>query len=162
MKEIKEPNPQPEKIITRRPNGTLRVQTKLSGKTRTQTQFKDDCDVNRILAKYKATGTLTHVRNAQAGVYADLTQIPSYQEALNTVINAQRAFEEVPAKIRQRFNHDPNEFIKFLADPKNNQEAVKLGLKTVPTPPPEDPIKKTLENIEKNTKPKSPKKTDPE
>jgi len=151
---MQDKNPKPQKIVTVRPNGTRRVQTVHTGKSRTQQQFKDDCNVNKILAKFKATGSITHIQNTQAGVYADLTQMPSYQESLNTVVAAQRAFEEVPAKIRQRFSNDPQEFINFLADEKNNEEAIKLGLKVRPKPAPENPILNTLNNIDNNTKPK--------
>jgi len=152
--EISDKNPKPKKIIERRPNGTLRVQTATQGASRTQQQFKDDCDVNRIMAKYKATGTLTHVKNAQNGVYVDLINLPSFQESLSTVLQAERAFEEVPAKIRARFQNDPHQFIQFLADPSNDDEAVKLGLIARPQPKQEDPVLSALQKIESNTKSK--------
>lgn len=147
------------KIITRRPNGTKRVVTVPEGLTRTQQQFKDQCDVNNIIAKFKKTGSITHVRNAQTGVYADLTNLPDLQEAHQIVNSANAAFEAIPASIRQRFGHDPQQFINFLADPSNDDEAIKLGLKTLKTPPPQDPILTELKtlNTTLNTTPKKDK-----
>jgi len=132
-------------------------------KSLTQQQYKNDCDVNLIIAKYEQTGTLHHVDNAKRGVYMDLTQAPSFEESLKVVMQAQNAFDEIPAQIRQRFGHDPQQFIDFLADEANTEEAIKLGLRSRPTSPPPDPILATLSNIEKNTqpKPKSQTKTQP-
>ena len=83
-----------------------------------------------------------------------MTDAPSYQEALQTVINAERAFEEVPAKIRERFNHDPALMMEFLSQKENDEEAIKLGLKIKPQPPAPDPMLTTLNTIAENTKPK--------
>lgn len=138
------------KIITKRPNGTTRVQTIPVGASRTQKQFKDQCNVNNIIAKFKKHGTITHVRNAQNGVYADLSELPSLQEAHSTINAAVAAFEAVPAEIRKRFAHDPQNFIDFLADSSNDEEAIKLGLKIKPKTTPPDPILSELQNLNKN------------
>jgi len=53
---------------------------------------------------------------------------------MNTIIAAQRAFEALPAKIRDRFANSPERFLAFLADPDNLDEAVKLGLVNKPEP----------------------------
>lgn len=123
------------KVITKRPNGTTRVHTVCEGKTRAHQQYKEQCDVNNIIAKYKKTGTVTHVRNKVSGVYADLTNFPSYEEAMQTIVRANHAFLEVPAKIRARFNNDPQAMIDFLTNPENDKEAIELGLKNPPPPP---------------------------
>lgn len=144
-----------------RANGRTRVRTMFGddSPSLTQQQFKKECDVNEIVMKFRRTGTITHVRNAAAGVYADMSSIPSYQDALNTIIKANEAFAEVPADIRNRFAHDPQKFIDFLADPKNDDEAVKLGLKVRPDPVKPDPILSELQTLNKNlSKPKGPKK----
>lgn len=111
----------------KRENGTLRVFTKDFEPTKTSQEFKDDCDPNNIVRKFKQDGILTHM-NKKAGVYADLTNIPSYQEALNTVIQAQNAFETLPSQIRKQFNNSPQEFVEFMQDPKNHDKAADMGL----------------------------------
>lgn len=99
--------------------------------TKTQQQYKEQVDVNNIMKKYKKTGSITHLRNAANGVYMDLTQIPSYEEALMQIEKAQRAFEEIPSHIRLKFNNDPSQLISYLKDPSNLQEAITYGLVTV-------------------------------
>lgn len=117
-----------EKLITIRPNGTKRVQTVNTLPSRTQKQFQKDCNVNNIMAKFKKTGTITHVRNAQNGVYMDLTNIPDYATALMQIKHAQESFLQIPAHIRAKFNNDPSLLISYLKNPENHPEAIKHGL----------------------------------
>lgn len=120
------------KIIERRENGTLRVASKPVGETLTEQQFKKQVDVNNIIAKFKKTGSITHLRNQASGVYMDLAAQPDYEESLNKVIKAEKAFSEIPAQVRKRFGNDPQQMLSFLANPANQEEAIKLGLRTRP------------------------------
>lgn len=98
---------------------------------RTKQAFKDECDINNILKQYKATGQLTHVRShAQQGKYDNLPDEVDFQTSLNTVIAAERAFSSLPSKLRNRFHNDPVEFLEFMSDPANQDEAIELGLAT--------------------------------
>lgn len=137
------------KHIELRPDGRKRVATVFFGETKTQQQYKDQCNVNKIIAKFKRTGSVTHVRNAAEGVYADLADLPSLMEAEQVVITARNAFAEVPAEIRKRFGHDPQEFVKFLSDPKNDAEAISLGLKIKKEEPKPDPVVQELQTLGK-------------
>lgn len=96
-------------------------------KTRTKQSFKAECDINNILQQYSATGMIKHIRNEQAR-YADLPDEVDFQSAMNTVIQAEAAFASLPSKVRNRFHNDPQEFLAFMADPKNKDEAIELGL----------------------------------
>lgn len=138
------------KVITKRADGSKRVTTVNNLPTRTQQQYKDQVNVNNIISKFKKTGSITHVRNAQEGVYMDLTELPSLQEAHEVVIAASKAFEAVPSKIRQRFGHDPQQMLDFLKDKNNDEEAIKLGLKVRQAPPTPDPVLTELQSLNKN------------
>jgi len=152
-------NKRAQKLYTRRANGTLKVSTINEEPSLTNQQFLQESDVNYIVAKHKATGTVTHVRNVVEGVYADLTQTPvDLHEAQSIVLQAEQAFLEVPAQIRQRFGHDPKQFFDFIHDPNNKDEAIKLGLIVPPTPAPADPILTELQTLNKNLN-KKPKPT---
>lgn len=95
----------------------------------TKQEFVADCDIHNILAEFKVTGQIKHLAaNAAAGVYADLTNLPDYQEALNTVAIGQAAFDSLPSKLRARFENDPAKFLAFMEDPANQDEIIKLGL----------------------------------
>lgn len=124
----KEPIVKGQKEITIRANGTKRVRTINNLPSRTQQQFKEQCDVNNIMAKYKKTGTITHVRNAANGVYMDLTEIPDLLTARLQLQEAETAFLQMPASLRHKFNNDPAELISYLSNPSNHTEAIHLGL----------------------------------
>jgi len=100
----------------------------------------DACDIHNILKQFSQTGFEELVRqNAAKGQYADLTSLPDYQEALDTVLGAQAAFAALPSQVRERFRNDPARFVEFLADPANQDEAIRLGLAQdtrTPEPPP--------------------------
>lgn len=94
---------------------------------RTKQQFKDECDINNIMKKYERNLMLDHV-NRYGGQYADVTGDVDYQTALNTIISAEEAFFSIPAKIRARFENDPQRFLEFVSDPSNREEMGKMGL----------------------------------
>jgi phage internal scaffolding protein len=97
-----------------------------------QQHFKDECDVNNILRKYQKTGLIDHVNRFQ-GDYADLSDVPDFQDSLNAVIDAQEAFMTLPSSIRKQFGNDPAAFLDFVHDPDNRDEMVKMGLAKAPT-----------------------------
>lgn len=110
----------------RRPNGTLRVQTNNVERSMTQQQYQDECDINFLMKKYDNNINLVPPLNR--GVYADMSEIPNYQEMLQTLDLAETAFMALPAQVRKRFGNDPGNLIEFLQDPNNYDEGVKLGL----------------------------------
>ena len=79
----------------------------------------------------------------QSGLFVGCGQA-TFQELKNRVLSAEAAFGRLPAATRSRMDNDPAKLLAFLADPKNKDEAVKLGLvhppaKSVPTPIPNPP-----------------------
>lgn len=109
--------------------GRVRVQTINELPSKTQQQFKDSCDLNKILTKAKATGELPLQRMAK-GYYMDTTVLPQdYQAALNLVIEGNNAFNNLSSEVRKRFDNDPQKLLEFLDDPKNHEEAIALELK---------------------------------
>jgi len=117
-----------QKEILTRANGTKRVRTINNLPSRTQKHFRELCDVNHIMARYKKTGQITHLRNAEHGTYMDLTNIPDLLTAKIQLQQAEQTFMQIPPDIRQKFQNDPARLISFLADPSNKAEAIKLGL----------------------------------
>lgn len=98
---------------------------------RTKQSFKDQCDINCILRNYDKTGLITHVNDATAR-YGDFTEVNEYQDSLNLVIEADRAFSELPSHVRKRFGNDPGAFFEFATDPDNFDQMVELGLANPP------------------------------
>lgn len=97
----------------------------------TEQCHKNDCDINTIIRKYDKTGLITHVNQAVAR-YGDFTLVNEYQENLQMVINAQVAFDELPAHIRKKFGNDPGAFFEFATDPSNLDKMIEFGLANKP------------------------------
>ena len=104
----------------------VRVQWKPQGESKTKQSFKDECDINRIMARYQATGLLDFTQKREAR-YADVSGL-DYQEAANLVAGAQSMFNDLPSTLRERFSNDPAQLLAFLDDQANLQEAIALGL----------------------------------
>lgn len=117
----------PKEIFYDNVSKRVRVQTVNKAPSKTQQQFADQCDVNKIIAKYKTTGEFQHIARKQ-GYYADVSEIGDYQQALDTVLAANHAFQALPAQLRLRFNNNPQELLEFIANPNNHDEGVKLGI----------------------------------
>lgn len=105
---------------------------------RVKQSFVAECDINNILKQYSATGQLKHVSaKAAQGAYLDLPDEMDFQSGLHLVEQGRQAFATLPAKTRDRFDNDPAQFLAFMANPENREEAVQLGLLTkTPSPPP--------------------------
>lgn len=139
-------------------DGRVACESVPHGESLTQQQFKDDTDVNVIMEKFMKTGQIgLHVPPMLEG---DFTELPSYQEALHTVMAANDMFMEIPAKTRLQFENDPQKLMDFLADPNNTEEAIKLGLKVKAEEPKPDLHLETLKSIQENTKPRKPKSSE--
>lgn len=104
--------------------------------TRTQQSFKDECDINVIMERFGKTGQVPG--NLRVPSYDDFTGVTDFQSAMNAVREASENFMELPAKVRARFDNDPQLFLEFVASEDNRQEAVDLGL-VKPAPPAAEP-----------------------
>lgn len=83
-------------------------------------------DINNIMSRYEKTGLIDHIK--EGGSYGDFSKVSDYHEAMNQVIKANDGFLTLPAKLRKKFDNDPAKLIEFMNDPKNKEEAIKLGL----------------------------------
>lgn len=104
-----------------------RVVAPLGGPSMAHQSFKDECDINVLMARYRKTGILPENINEQAGQYLDCTA-NDFQEAMCLVAGAASLFNELPSTLRDRFQNDPVQLLNFLDKEENRPEAVKLGL----------------------------------
>lgn len=96
----------------------------------TKQSFKDECDINVLMARYGEADLIPFVKQFEPS-YGDASAI-DFQEAMNVVVSAQDMFDQMPAKLRERFNNSPANFLGFVEDPSNFDEGVKLGLFKAP------------------------------
>lgn len=113
---------------TKRSNGSIRVQIICEGKGKTEQSHKNQVDINKIMAKVEKGGMPPLAKGSP--MYGDFTQASDYQNALERLHAAQEQFDELPAKIRKRFDNDPAWLIDFMNNPENAAEARELGLIT--------------------------------
>lgn len=135
-----------------------RVTIDCSKDGKTQQQFRRECDINHILAKFKKTGVINDaILNQRQQIFADVTEIGDFQDSQNKILAARDAFNTLPSAIRTRFGNDPGTLLDFCADPENKEEAIELGifrkpedLPPAPEPdPPTEPATKPAETPQK-------------
>lgn len=103
----------------------------------TEQAHKDNCDINKIMRKYATMGVVEHVNNIEAA-HGNLTG-DDFKSMMDKIVGIQAEFNELPSELRKRFTNDPAKLLTYLDDPKNTEEAIKIGLlkyknKTEPTP----------------------------
>ncbi len=87
---------------------------------RTKQSFKDETDIEKIMARADVTGTISHLAKFE-GVYADFSDFDFHKQ--NTMLaRGAEIFAELPAEIRKEFRQDPAEFFEYVNDPKNVDE----------------------------------------
>lgn len=102
--------------------------------SQTLQSFKDDADINCIIARFENTGVLVDptVPVSRIPSFGDYSDLPSYQEAQNVIIAANNAFDTLSSKIRERFGNDPAAYFDFVQSLKEGSEeydeAVALGI----------------------------------
>lgn len=93
----------------------------------TDQSYKNECDINVIMANYAKTGLMSHVTTLQPH-YTDNTIIPSLEAAYDIVNAAENAFFELPPDIRKLMDNDPSQLENFIANPDNVQILLKNGI----------------------------------
>lgn len=108
--------------------------------TKTQQQFKEESDINVLVRRFKLTGEMP--QGVRMPTYADFGEVYDFHSAANAIAEANEAFSQMPAAIRDKFNNDPARFVAFCSNEENRTEAEKMGLvpakeplNTAPTAP---------------------------
>lgn len=115
----------------------------------TQQQFKDECDINRI------------VKNAERGVpprfmargepqYGDFSNVPDLTTAHQLIQDAHSAFMNLPSRLRLELNNDPANIAHLTKD-----QIERYGLGNTPTQP-ADPAPKAGQAAPAGTEPAAP------
>lgn len=105
---------------------------------RTKQEFKGECDINNIIERMARGYDTANINQAQA-IWGDFSEAPDYKTASDAVFTTQRAFDELPARVRARFSNDPGNLLDFLGNEENRAEAEVLGLVEPAAEPPGDP-----------------------
>lgn len=111
---------------------------------KTQQQFKDECDMNRIV-KNAMRGVAPAWLNSAQPQYGDFSEVPNIGDAYDLVGKAEAAFMNLPAQLRLELGNDPRNLNTLTRD-----QATRHGLlKKAPEPDPVDPAISALTDATK-------------
>lgn len=120
--------------ITKRPNGSIRIQQDFSNcPTLAEQHTAHLTDLNYLIEKYKPDELGAYIaaksQHRLEVLGHDFSMEPNYQEAKNILYKSKQEFEELPDEVKHSFkNH--LEFLKFIDNPNNAEKMIKLGILT--------------------------------
>ncbi len=85
------------------------------------------CNINNIIAQYTKTGLMPEFKQKVAH-YIDNTKFDSFEQAFNTVVEANELFQNLPSEVRKAMDNDPTKLEAFLCDNSNLELLNKHGL----------------------------------
>lgn len=113
-------------------------------KGRTQQQFKEETDINTIVERFGISGEMPPTMAFPTE--QDFTETFDFQTSMNVIVQARESFMTLPAKARARFQNDPQQFMEFMHNDENVEEAIKMGLAIKREPIEKKPEEKPPEN----------------
>lgn len=113
----------------------------------TQQSFTADSDLNVIVKRMGIRDGEMPPPVSDPRYYGDLTDVPDLRRCLDIGRNAVDRFMALPADLRSRFHNDPAILHRFVSDPRNLDECVRLGLLKDPkgVPPEGKPVETVKE-----------------
>jgi len=116
-----------------------------SGDSVTQQHFKNQCDVNQIVAAYEATGVDPYAHRAQQQNFGFATS-KTFEQASREIAEVHSAFAALPSKERSAFANDPAQWIEAINTPAEIVEEIidsagpESPSEEAPTPPKTEPL----------------------
>ncbi len=100
-------------------NGPLvQVQEYLDG--RTKQSYRDECDIQKIMARAEKTGTISHLEKFE-GVYGDFSDFDFFEQT-QKLTRGREIFDELPGELRKEFAQSPAKFFAYVNDPANAED----------------------------------------
>lgn len=100
-----------------------------------------DADINVIMERFGVTGQLPVIQRPP--LVGEFLEVQDYRSAVDLIMEADRAFMQLDAKVRKEFKDDPHAYVEFCSDPANLERMRELGIANpapvVNNPPAENP-----------------------
>ena len=93
---------------------------------RTKQSFKDNCDINKMLKKAQTAGSLSHLMKYPEPVYGEFDGEFDLLTATEKIARANEIFSDLPSEVRREFNGNAIDFVRFAADPANNDKLAEI------------------------------------
>lgn len=106
----------------------------------THQSFAEDADINTLVRRFGISDGAIPPAVADPRFYGDFSDVGDFRSALDLTRDAVERFQSLPAKLRDRFAHDPVRLWEFVNDPDNVEEAITLGLLHREAAPKEPPV----------------------
>ncbi|AXH75838.1 MAG: internal scaffolding protein [Microviridae sp.] len=110
---------------------TRRVQKFFNEPSRTQQSFKDECDLNMTLSRFKKNCGVDFLSRYQGycdGHFGDFSGVTDYRTALEQLQKAEEVFMSLPAKARAYFENSCALFLDALHDEGRVSELQEVGV----------------------------------
>lgn len=111
------------------------ARTHITGPLITRQEFKEESDINFMLKRFGVAAKMP--RPLTPPEWGDFTAVNDFEDAMHQLTEAQQNFMTLPAELRDRFDNDPHDFLEFVQDDQNYDEAAELGLVPRPEPQPQ-------------------------
>lgn len=98
-------------------------------KSKTVQADKDASDINKIMERYEKTGYMPVTDDTRKPTFGDFSDIGDFYALTTRVAEINQMFMLLPASVRNRFDNNVQNLLNFMADNKNDEESVKMGLK---------------------------------
>lgn len=115
-----------------------RVLQENEGPDMAQQQFKEESDINTITSRYLKTGVLGNPNATRLPMFGDYSSV-DFLHMQNTIADMEQQFRSLPSRVRGRFDNSPYQLVRFVENPQNYDECVRLGLLPGVPKPVEDP-----------------------
>lgn len=102
-------------------------QTHFTGHSLTKPEFTDKVGAKNIIKRIGYQEQITSQHSNAEHPVREWDQETSLHHRLNVVRNLETQFNQFPREVRKRYE-TPQKLVETLADPKNWEEAVKLGV----------------------------------
>lgn len=101
----------------------------IQGDSLTQQHMSESTDINNMVKRYTQGGQINlNKRQPTFGV----ASAADFHTMQNAVADVRTQFNNLPSRLRSKFQNDPHMLLRWLENPANHDQAVKLGL----IPPP--------------------------
>jgi len=96
------------------------------GPSLTKQEFKGECDINNIIARFHRDGFTRHLARG-VPQFVDVSLVPDFRTAIEQVRAAEKFFGGLPAKVRARFGNDAARYLDE-AGSLSREELRELGM----------------------------------
>lgn len=106
--------------------------TIIEGESLTQQHMAAETDINNMINRYRKGGTIN--LNSKPATWG-VAQSEDFQTMQNMVTDMHTKFNNLPARLRSKFQNSPYQFLRWLENPENAEKAIQLGLVERPSAP---------------------------